>query len=385
MTRTPDPRARKTALALVLIGGSSVALAVCPPPYYNEVVLPFFMTATTTLQTAVTTVDASLNAVLETNSQRLMSAIAVLTKQKAMSANQIAESSRVSAEMTADALSALSTNEMKKQARYEFGPEFGQGFQPCQVYAKRSVMATQDAAMADERRSRVMTEIVAAPGRYGDLSQAQANMIRANKDYCTQDMASSGLCKSVGAMPGAGYSASTLFKPAMEGEPLYNAKVAFVNNVVGLPDAPLNQATSGTPAGQAYMLAKSRKDAMISPAMNALKAIQLDYSGVNGGEGTSGLPVAMQFQTEVKRYAGNTAEYQAWNRTMSSQNERGALLEALKIKALDLALLERQYRQYERMESMLAPLVALEVSGQQQQAAAAAQRAAANQASQAIR
>jgi hypothetical protein len=47
---------------------------------------------------------------------------------------------------------------------------------------------------------------------------------------------------------------------------------------------------------------------------------------------------------------------------MAAQNERGALVELLKIKALDLAIQEKQYRQYESMEAQLASLVSMNVS-----------------------
>jgi len=72
---------------------------------------------------------------------------------------------------------------------------------------------------------------------------------------------------------------------------------------------------------------------------------------------------------------------------MSAQNERGALVELLKVKALDLAIQEKQYRQYERMEAQLAALVALEVqsSGSQNQTAVAAERAAKQNVTNAIK
>ncbi|MEX5624826.1 hypothetical protein ABFV62_32390, partial [Pseudomonas syringae] len=68
------------------------------------------------------------------------------------------------------------------------------------------------------------------------------------------------------------------------------------------------------------------------------------------------------FRNEVKRYSGNTAEYDSWARVMAAQNERGALVELLKIKALDLAIQEKQYRQYGNMEAQLASLVSMNVS-----------------------
>jgi len=383
-----EARRWKAAFGITLVLSSTWAYAAyCPPQYQENWVAPQFQNATKVLNQAISAVDKALSAQLEMNSQRLTSAIAVLTKQKAMAANQIADSSRTASQQVATSLNVLAQTERVKQARFDYGGEFGQGYSPCKVYSTRQVIANRDADMATERRARVMSEVVAAPGRYVDPIQGQRALIEANKDFCAQDQVDSGLCKTVGAIPGASLTVATLFEPAMEGEKLYDAKVAFVNNMVGVPDGPVPTAAGSTPATAAYSLAKARKDALISPAIASLKEIQLDYSGVTGTETGKDIPLAVHFRNEVKRYAGNSAEYDAWARVMSAQNERGALVELLKVKALDLAIHEKQYRQYERMEAQLAALVALEVqsSGSQNQTAVAAERAAKQNVTNAIK
>jgi len=358
-----DSRKWKASLGISLALSSSVAWAYCPPQYIETVVSPAFTTATQTLNAAVTAVDTSLSTLLETESQRLTSAIAVLTKQKALAANQIAESGRNSAQQTATALNVLAQTDRVKKARFDYGGEFGQGFSPCIVYATRSVISNRDADMTTEVRQRVKSEITAAPGVYADPVKAQTAMVKNREQFCTQGQVDSGLCKSVGTLPGADLSVATLFEPAMEGEALYEAKVAFVNNVAGLPDGPVPESAGKSSSAQSYTLAKSRKDALVSPALASLKQIQLDYSGVEGTETGSDLPLAEHFRKEVQRYSGNTPEYESWAKVMSAQNERGAMVEILKIKALDLALQEKQYRQYESMEAQLASLVSMEVAG----------------------
>lgn len=357
-----EARKWKVSFGVSLALTSTVAWAYCPPQYQETMVAPAFTAATQSLNSAVTAVDAMLSTVLETNSQRLTSAIAVLTKQKALAANQIAESGRNTAQQTATALNVLAQTERVKQARFDYGGEFGQGFSPCRIYAARTLISNRDADMSTEVRQRVKSEIVAAPGVYADPVSAQTSLVKARQEFCTQDQASSGLCKSVGSMPGADLSVATLFEPAMEGELLYKAKVSFVNNIAGLPDGPVPSSASKSSAAQSYQLAKARKDALISPALATLKAIQLDYSGVSGAETGTDLPLAVHFRKEVQRYSGNSPEYDSWSRVMAAQNERGAMVELLKIKALDLAIQEKQYRQYESMEAQLASLVAIEVS-----------------------
>lgn len=357
---------------------STLAWAYCPPQYQETVVEPAFTTATQTLNAAISAVDASLSTLLETESQRLTSALAVMTKQKALAANTIAESGRNTAQQTATALNVMAQTERVKQARFDYGGEFGQGFSPCKVYATRTLMSNRDADMTTEVRQRIKSEVVAAPGVYAPPIAAQSAMVKARQPFCTQDQADSGLCKTVGTMPGADLSVATLFEPAMEGEPLYQAKVAFVNNIAGVPDGPVPESAGKSAAAADYQLSKARKDALVSPALAALKEIQLDYSGVSGTETGSDLPLAQHFRNEVKRYSGNSAEYDSWAKVMSAQNERGALVELLKIKALDLTLQEKQYRQYEKMEGQLASLIALQVtaSGAEEQTAQAASNAA---------
>ncbi len=60
---------------------------------------------------------------------------------------------------------------------------------------------------------------------------------------------------------------------------------------------------------------------------------------------------------------------------MAAQNDRGAMVELLKIKALDLSLQERQYRQWERMEAQLASAVAAKLKSQSRKSDAAANSA----------
>lgn len=344
-------------LGLGLIG-ASVQAKTCPPQYQNGWVAPQFANATAVLNASLQSVDASLSAQLLFQSERLNSAVAVLTSQKAVAASQIADANRTTAQQVATGLGVISQTERVKRARFEFGGEFGQGFSPCEVYATRSVIASRDADMDAQLNTRMQSEVIAAPGRYAVRRDAAIQLSKDNEASCTQDMVSAGLCQSVGVTPGASMSVATLFDIADEGDATYDAKVAFINNIVGLPDPPIEM-ISGV-SQDAYMLAKARKDAMLSPAVASLKALQLEYSGVRGAETGEGVPLAQMFRQEIERYAGGTQQNEAWTRVMAAQNERGVMVELLKIKALDLAMQTRQLRQYERIEASLAALVAVE-------------------------
>jgi hypothetical protein len=374
------PFKRKVAVGVTMALSGSLAFAFCPPQYMNETVAPAFASATAALNGAIASVDASLSAELELYSQRMTSAVAVLTKQKALAANQIADANRQAALATATAMNALAQTERVKRARFEYGGEFGQGFRPCVVYAGRNLIANRDAEMGEERRVRIMSEVVAAPGSYADTAQAQQAIAKQHRDlFCTADQVKAGMCGQPGPMAGASINAATLFEPVMEADPLYQAKVAFVNNVVGLPDAPIPASAANSQSAAAYAMAKARKDALISPAIASFKELQLEYTGVNAAHGGSDIPLAVRMQREVQRYLGNSPEYESWAKTMAAQNTRGLMVEMLKEKALDLVVLERQYRQYERMEANLATLVAGQMTGKAQRAAQASDQAARDQ------
>ena len=378
MMEINTPRKRKVIVGATIALTSTLAVAVyCPPQYQENFVLPMFVSSTLALNSAIKAVDTALSAQLQFYNQRLTSAVAILTKQKALAANQISDANRSAGQMTAQSLNVLAQTERVKQARFEFGGEFGQGFQPCTVYAGRNLLANREAEMGQERRTRMMSEVITAPGKYGDTNQAISQIAKEHREhFCTTDQVKSGMCSSVGALAGKSVNVATLFEPAMESEQLYKAKVAFVNNVVPLPDSPVPQSAANTPAASTYALAKAQKDALMSPALTSFKELQIEYSGIDSSHSGSDIPVATRIEREVKRYLGNTPEYESWTKTMSAQNGRGLLVEMLKVKALDLMLLERQYRQYERMEANLATIVASEMRKLSERTDASAMQAA---------
>lgn len=357
-----DKRRIKAAITISIAVSSTAAYSFfCPPQYQENFVEPQFMAAMELITGAVTAVDVALSTQLEINSQRLLSAIAVLTKQKAIAANQIADSARTADQQVATSLNVLSQTERVKQAKFDFSGEFGQGFSPCKVYSQRHIISMRDTDMGNERRYRVSSEVVAAPGRYYDPILGQEELLKANRKFCTEDQVNSGLCNEEGELPAASTNAATLFEPAMEGSDLYDAKVAFVNNLVGLPDGSIPPSAGKSAAAEAYMLEKSYKDAAVSPAIVALKEVQLDYSGVDGMETGKDIPLALHYKNEVGRYLGNTEENENWTNVLVAQNDRGLMVELLKMNALKLSIQEKMYRQYELEEAMLASLVGEEL------------------------
>lgn len=365
---------------LVGVTGLTVAVSAyawCPPQYQEAWVYPAFAWSATTITGTITALDVALSAQLWFQSERLISAVAVLTKQKAVAANQISDGLRNTNQNIAVSLNALSQAERVKKARFEYGGDFGQGYSPCYVFQGRLGIARAESDMAGMAAASVRTEVQAAPGRFANPVMAQKEMLEQhNALFCTKDQADSGLCAAQGSLPGANLTVATLFKPTANEEDLTKAKSSFINHMAGLPDGEVPKGAGGSEVAASYQQAKIQKDAVRSSALSSLKQIQLETtSGQDGEHGHGDLPLSKQYETEIKRYAGNTPEYQTWARVMAAQNDRGAMVELLKIKALDLSLQERQYRQWERMEAQLASAVAAKLKTQSRKADAAADSA----------
>lgn len=264
-----------------------------------------------------------------------------------------------------------------KKARFEYGGDFGQGYSPCYVFQGRLGISRAESDLTGMAAASVRTDVQAAPGRFANPVMAQKEMLEQhNKLFCTKDQADSGLCASEGSLAGANLNVATLFKPTANEEDLTKAKSSFINYMAGLPDGEVPQGAGSSEVAASYQQAKMQKDAVRSSALASLKQIQLETtSGQDGEHGEGDLPLSKQYETEIKRYSGNTAEYQTWARVMAAQNDRGAMVELLKIKALDLSLQERQFRQWERMEAQLASAVAAKLKSQSRKADAAANSA----------
>ena len=327
----------------------------------NEMVMPHFVYMTTSIVAEVMAVDKALSALLKTYSERTLSAIAILTKQKALVANQVGNNSRLQSQQISVGLSELQTSARLKAVHLNYGPQFGQGIDPCMTYTRRQIIAGRDTDMARELRQRVATEVYAAPGVYMNAVDSRKQLIEAHKPFCTQDQVDAGLCKSVGELAGASLNAGTLFNPAMGEETLYEAKNAYINNVVGETDSPVSIGAGQHAASSSYAVAKGAKDAIVSPAIVALKEVQLFNSGVEAEHSGTNLPMSMLLQQEIDRYAGNSPEYDRWSIGMAAQSPRGVMLELLKIEALRLAIAGKRLEAWEKQEAMLAALVALEL------------------------
>lgn len=395
------------------------AIAVTPS---SEVFNGPKMSAENAIKSALSSYDVKLAQSLETHEGAIMAALAILTKQKEIAADYISVSEDKSNQVLATVMGETAKMNAIKEV-VENNSANGQGHNPCQVAAEQEELAVAVSEADDSVYSSVHQEISAAPGKYAsrDTVVAQRTVIH-DANYCTADQAASGLCSAPAPRAAKSLKASTLFTPSTSGDAAHEDKVAFINNVVGYPAQPLSQQQAKTVSGASYIGNVHRLNALRSPAMTALKQIQAEYTAsshqhhyVEGEEGNTdpangaidpeqinatneenqalkagtvqrnadeatesgaaastakpskaeldkdALPIILQLEKQVARYLGNGEEYQKWNETLISQNDRGLLKEIVQIKALKIFLQSREYEQLLSLEAILASTVAADL------------------------
>lgn len=306
----------------------------------------------------MTAMDVAVAAAYGFEQEQISSAMRVFVKQMSVSANMVAENTVKVAQTEAAVEQARIQKERIIETNERLGPQ-GQGHKVCTVLAERQEVAKVATTNTKNIPGMVSETVHAAPGAYGNPHQTQMAMNQNHAmKYCTPAQAASGFCSASTDQAGWDVQTSTLFTPTTVDSSVHDAQNALINNMVGLPDAPVPEAFKGSPAASNYLALKQKKDAIISPAINSLKAIQAEYTGLPTTESTSKVSPMRAIEDQVKRYLGSGEEYKSWNQTLVSGSESGIMKELLQVQALDLYLQARQYKQYEREELLLAGIVA---------------------------
>ncbi|HFC9456398.1 MULTISPECIES: hypothetical protein [Acinetobacter] len=356
---------RKTGFLALCLFSTSVAAYYCPPymtPTFLTQMSTGFAQLKATFTTGLNTLDTSVSSALQLERSMILGAIGVQTQQEAVNASNIAHADMEIARTTASAIGAMKQSDRIKDTALNYGAA-GQGYNPCLVLNERRTITETQEKDKEIRADMVFQNVTAGTGKFANPIKAQDEALKLHHDYfCTSEQAAAGLCLSVGEMQGANLQASTLFEYSSSTDKYAMAKSSFINNMVGLPDAPLSETAAKTPRGQEYLRQKFEKDAVISPALNSLMAIQSEFTATpNGTEsGQPVKPLRQQYREQVDRYLGHGEEYKNWNRSLVGQTERGVLVEILKEGALELAIMGNKHAQNERIESMLASLVSQE-------------------------
>ena len=301
-----------------------------------------------------------------TNERKIMSALKVQTKQISVSADkEAANMSQVMQALSTTVIAQESAIQVQKVME-DFGASTGQGFDPCGEQVKSRAVA---AGYADSTNVVNMVRgVEAAPGVYKSRGTALAARVSEHRtNFCTADERSAGLCTTVGANAGASLTFSTMLQTARVGDMADRAKNAFVNHIFGLPDQPLDASQANTPEGLAFVRDKMMRDGIRSISMTSLKAVQAMNTSAAASSGSTadndGHVADQSFldavKTKVDQYAGG-ANYKQWEVSLTTQSERGLLVNLAKMSAFKLYMTAVEYDQYERMEANLAGLLAIE-------------------------
>jgi hypothetical protein len=310
----------------------------------------------------ISTFGTTFNTNMVTKFENLISAIAVATKQEALAANAVSEGSHDSAQQLVNAVRVQRQNDAVTRAYLDFNPSTAQGYQPCLVAAQNR---TLDGAF-DKISAAAQTSVAAldvAPGHLvKSASTALAQRLGQHRSqFCTQSEADAGLC-TLSQLPGGDTNAELLFEPTAPDSLQQKAQMAYIQNVLGGPDAMVSKTAGPTPQGQTYMQAKNSKDALLSIPAYSLSMVQA--ANTQSPELQNKSPNEV-LALRVNQYFGGK-EAQEWSSTLTAQSERGLMVEAVKMAGLEVWLHHKQYEQNQRLEMNMAALSMIQ--GRQAQA-----------------
>lgn len=308
---------------------------------------------TGTVSGNITAFGASFSAQMQYKFEQIISAVAIATKQEALSANVVGDNNRATAEQLVNAIRAQRQNDAVAKAYLDFNGGTGQGYDPCGTVAKNKTMDLAFTTLAAKAKAAVNT-FDAAPGKLvASTAQAmQARLANHRNKFCTAAEADAGLC-SLSSLPGGDTNAALLFEPTEENSLTAEARTAYIQHVMGAPDQALDKTAGGTPAGETYMVQKNRKDSLLSVPTYSLAMI--DAANTRSTEFGGKSPNEV-LKLRVNQYFGGT-EAEQWSGNLARQTQRGLLVESAKMGGLEVWLHQKQYEQNQRLVANLAALV----------------------------
>lgn len=342
---------KKITIALLMLG-SPVAYAALygggPAETWTKTQLTQLVTS---VNADITAFGSSFGAQLQATFETLLSAVAVATKQEALSGSTVSDSVQQAAEQFMNAQTAQNSNDQIAEAWINYSGATGQGFDPCGTISKNKgldkVFSTLDSTAVSS-----MINADNAPGRLSDrVSAINARVAQHRSKFCTESEAKAGIC-SKSDLPGGDSNGALLFTPAEQGSLEYQGRAAFIQNVIGEPDNAISKSAGKTAAGQAYGVSKSRKDALMSIPAYSLNMI--------GAANTRSAAFANQSPSEMLQARANAyfggKEAAEWAATLARQAPRGLLVEGAKMEGMEAWINYQNYQQNQRMISNLSAL-----------------------------
>lgn len=303
-----------------------------------------------TVNGSIASFTASFGTQLTTTFEQIISAVAVTTKQEALGASQVSDTTVQAAEQLLNATTAQNSNDQVVKAMLDYNGSTGQGYQPCIVLYKNKSLDHAWDNMPQSVKKR-MNNLSVGNGRFADsTSSVMQTRLQTHRDkFCTAGEEKAGLC-TTSSLPGGDTNAATLFEPASPNSLIDQARTAYIENVLGMPDEKISEKAGKSEAGQSYMLAKARKDAFLSIPSYSLNMIA--EANTSSPDFDNKSPNQM-LQLRANQYFGGK-EAEQWAATLTRQQPRGLLVEAAKIEGLGVWINQKQYEQNQRIIANLA-------------------------------
>lgn len=344
----------KIGLAILALGFSSTTYGVLygfGPAEAWTIAKIADLTAEVTLD--IGTFGSTFASQMELSSEQIISALAVATKQEAVSANEIADNNRKTVSMVAEALAAQSENDQVISATIRYDAALGQGYDPCGTALKNK---TTDMAFNNARTNAIaaMQTYDVAPGRLvpSDMRALADRLDTHRSKFCTPSEAAANIC-SLSTLPGADTNAAMIYESAAPNSLEKEARKAYIQNVLGAPDSKVSKAVGATSAGEEYFVAKNRKDALLS--IPAYSLAMIDAANTQDPAADNKSPNELM-KLRVNQYFGGK-EAEDWSGAMARQAERGLLVEANRVGGLEVWMHYKQYEQNQRINANLAALL----------------------------
>jgi hypothetical protein len=337
-------RVKKIGAAFVVLTTSaSIAFASCGGT--EGVVSSAVAEMAATVSAALTVASTAIVATDAAQTQSLLAAMKVMTRQVDISSTRSASVAVDVAKSEATFAKALSEKEIVDKVVMDFT---SQGFDPCGQSSATKRLAVAEGIARNAVPSRVLSEIDAGGGKFGSVADVLVAREKQHQEmFCTQDEVSSGVCKSLGILPGGDSNAALLFDGSTDATTVAGRN-AVINNIIGMPSAGVPVSAINSPEAASYLLEKKQKDAFLAFPSYSLKSIQTDnekYKAV--------------MDERMGQYFGTDRASQ-WAKNQAGQAQRGVLVDLVKIQGLQLKVRERRLRQGLRTEANLAALLALE-------------------------
>lgn len=277
--------ATKLALVMGAVGFAMPSYALfsksCPvDPTFHIQTKPEWTAIKTAINASNNLTDTTMKESIKKATGLILEGRRVLTAQESITTGELVQAIGTNTEQEIAIRNAVDTSREMAEVQKEFST-FSTGLRNCDVITERERVARVDR----DTKTQAMTQssngsVTARAGHYANKNEALATRLALHDaKYCTKEQAESGLC--TGEAPRAGNSllASTLFKPAEQGDENDQDKDALINNMVGLPDDPTPQGLSNSALGIAYEDAKRQKDSLKSIGIYALKYVQAQTTG----------------------------------------------------------------------------------------------------------